>query len=247
MSEAAVIMAAGKGTRMNSDLPKVLHLAAGKPLVHWVVEACRTAGLQDIVVVVGYKEHLVRASLAEQGVRFVTQHEQKGTGHAAAQAAPALAGLEGRAFVLNGDCPLITAPVIEAMRAAHVAAAADATLLYVAPEQPLEYGRLIRKDNGEVVDVIEERDCTAEQKRIRELNAGFYVFNAPAVWTALASLSNSNQAGEYYITDVARFYGRDGKVVAVKAPDEMALGVNTPEQLRQVEATLLGRGLARSN
>jgi len=227
---------------MNSDLPKVLHQAAGYPLVHWVIEACRAAGVDDIVVVVGYRSELVREALAGYGVRFAEQAEQLGTGHAAAQAQEALAGLTGRVFCLNGDSPLVTGEVLNRMRAAHEAAQADLTLLYVAPETPLEYGRLIRAESGYVVDIVEERDCTPEQRAIRELNVGSYVFNAPDIWQALAALKNDNKAGEYYVTDVARYYGRgDGRVVAVEAPDDMALGVNTPEQLRRVEQILQAR------
>lgn len=245
MAQAAVILAAGKGTRMNSALPKVLHQAAGRPLVDWVIDACEAAGIDRIVVVVGYCEDLVREALAGRGVEFVTQREQLGTGHAAAMGRQVLDGFEGEVLVLNGDSPLITGEVLRDMVARHREAAADASLLYVVPAEPLEYGRLIFGPDGGVVDVVEERDCTPAQKAIRELNAGFYVFNAPAIWTVLDSLRNDNRAGEYYVTDVPRHYGaRGGRVIGVAAPAEMALGVNTPEQLQRVETTLLGRGAA---
>lgn len=242
MSEAAVVMAAGKGTRMKSDLPKVLHLAAGRPLVSWVIKACREAGIERIVVIVGYQEKLVRAAVACERVTCVTQAEQLGTGHAAAQAHDALADFEGRLFVLNGDAPLITGETLAALREQHVAQRADATLLTITPERPLAYGRVIHGPDGLVVDVVEERDCTDEQKALRELNAGFYVFNAPAVWDGLASLGNRNRAGEYYVTDMARYYGRGGgRVVAVEADETVAMGVNTPEQLAAVEDMLQRR------
>ncbi len=245
-TEAAVILAAGKGTRMHSDLPKVLHEAAGRPLVHWVVDACREAGIDDIVAVVGFREELVRESLADRGVRFVSQTEQLGTGHAAAQAGAALDGFTGNVFVLNGDSPLIEADALRRMRAEHRAAAADATVLYVVPRTSLEYGRLIRDADGFVIDVIEERDCSPDQKAIRELNVGFYLFNAPDIWSVLASLRNDNKAAEYYITDVPRHYGRSGgKVIAVEAPADMAMGVNTPEQLAEVSELLLARAAAK--
>ena len=230
---------------MGSDLPKVLHRAAGRTLVEWVIEACRRAGVERIVVVVGYREELVREALADRGVEFVTQAQQLGTGHAARMGQEPLAGFHGEVLVLNGDSPLITAEILQDMLAQHRAAAADASLLYVTPDEPLEYGRLIRAADGNVTEVIEERDCTPQQKAIRELNAGFYVFNAPAIWQVLESLGNDNLAAEYYVTDVPRHYGaRGGKVIGVAAPAEMALGVNTPEQLQRVEATLLGRGAA---
>ncbi|MCC7491221.1 MAG: NTP transferase domain-containing protein [Fimbriimonadaceae bacterium] len=244
MKQAAVILAAGKGTRMNSELPKVLHRAAGRPLVEWVVQACRGAGIDDVVLIVGYQEHLVREALAAQGVRFARQAEQQGTGHAAAQAREAVGEEPGLVFVLNGDSPLIDAAVLTAMRETHLRRQADATLLYVVPPQPLEYGRLIRKPDGDLSDVIEERDCTPEQRAIRELNAGFYLFNAPQIWQVLGELKNDNKAGEYYITDVPRHLARHGGVVVPQeAPAAMALGVNTPAQLAEVETILQRRGL----
>jgi len=243
LAQAAVILAAGKGTRMGSSLPKVLHQAAGRPLVDWVIDACEDAGIERIVVVVGYGADEVREALAGRPVEFVLQAEQLGTGHAAAMGRQVLDGFEGEVLVLNGDSPLITGAVLSDMVAKHRAAVADASLLYVVPSQPLEYGRLIFGPDGRVLDVVEERDCTPDQKAIRELNAGFYVFNAPAIWQVLESLRNDNRAGEYYVTDVPRQYGaRGGRVIGVAAPAEMALGVNTPEQLQRVEATLLGRG-----
>ncbi len=246
MKQAAVIMAAGRGTRMNSELPKVLHVAAGRPLVHWVVRACREAGIDDLVVVVGYRAELVRESLAGEGVRFATQTEQLGTGHAAAQAQSALADFEGLLYVLNGDCPLVDPAALVRLREDHVRRQAAASLLYVTPPQPLEYGRLVRQANGDLLDVVEERDCTPEQRQIRELNVGFYLFNAPQIWQVLGSLKNDNRAAEYYITDVPRHYAKQGgTVVPVPAPDAMALGVNTPEQLREVERQLLARDAAK--
>jgi bifunctional UDP-N-acetylglucosamine pyrophosphorylase/glucosamine-1-phosphate N-acetyltransferase/UDP-N-acetylglucosamine pyrophosphorylase len=128
------------------------------------------------------------------------------------------------------------------MREAHLAAQADMTLCSVVPREPWEYGRIIKDADGQVVDVVEERDCTPEQRAIRELNAGYYVFNRPQVWDVLDSLGNTNRAGEYYITDMARAYAtRGGKVIAVEAPEEVAVGVNTPEQLEQIEAVLSAR------
>ncbi|MBI2301898.1 MAG: NTP transferase domain-containing protein, partial [Armatimonadetes bacterium] len=199
MREAAVVMAAGKGTRMHSELPKVCHLAAGRPLVQWVVQACREAGIERIVVVVGYREELVREALAGQPVDYARQTEQLGTGHAAAQARSVLGELTGRLFVLNGDAPLISGEVLSQMRRQHAAAGADATLLSITPRQSLPYGRILRDPAGRIYDVVEEKDCTPEQQALRELNAGFYVFNAPEIWGVLAALPNTNRQGEYYV------------------------------------------------
>lgn len=242
MDEAAVIMAAGKGKRMHSDLPKVLHRAAGRPLVEWIVRACREAGIGRIVVVVGHGAEQVKAALADYPVEFALQAEQLGTGHAAAQARPLLDGFAGRLFVLNGDTPLLDAATLAAMRAALVDGV-KAALVSMIPAEPLEYGRVIRGDDGLVMDTIEERDCTPEQRALRELNAGFYAFWCPEIWQVLESLQCDNQAGEYYITDVARHYGRRGEpVVAVIAPEEVCLGVNTPAQLARAQGLLIARG-----
>ena len=242
MREAAVVMAAGKGTRMNSDLPKVCHAAAGKPLVQWAVEACRAGGIDEIIVIVGYRADLVRDALAGFEVAYATQQQQLGTGHAAMQARQVLGAAEARLFVVNGDMPLLDAATIRAMRQAHLAAAADMTLVSAVPSQPLEYGRVIHGPDGGVIDVIEERDCSPQQKALRELNLGFYVFNAPAVWPVFESLGNENKAGEYYITDMARAYARrGGRVTAVAVPEIVGSGVNTPEQLAWIDGLLRER------
>lgn len=243
MQQAAVIMAAGKGTRMKSDWPKVCHQAAGRPLVEWAVRACRDAGLERIVVVVGYKREMVEAALAGFDVEFAVQTEQLGTGHAALQAQRVLGDEPGEVYVLNGDMPLVRGEYLEQMRAAHRAQGADMTLASMVPQTPLEYGRVIHGPDGGVVNVIEERDCTPEQAAIRELNIGLYVFNRPRCWELLAGLGSTNAAGEYYITDMAGQYaGRGGRVIAVELPEEAGLGVNTVEQLAQAERLLLARG-----
>jgi bifunctional UDP-N-acetylglucosamine pyrophosphorylase/glucosamine-1-phosphate N-acetyltransferase len=242
MHEAAVIMAAGKGTRMQSELPKVCHRAADHQLVEWVVRACRDAGIERIVVVVGYGRELVRAALAGYDVEFAVQEEQLGTGHAAMQAHQVLGDEPGRMFVFNGDMPLLDVATIERLRTTHLAHDAEMTLASMVPAQPYEYGRVIHGADGYVVDIVEERDCTPAQRVLRELNVGMYVFNRPAVWRVFAELGNANKAGEYYITDMARHCAqRGGRVVAVEVDEETGLGVNTVEQLAHVEELLLAR------
>lgn len=245
MDEAAVILAAGRGTRMNSELPKVSHHAAGRPLVQWVVDACRAAGIERIVVIVGHRAEQVQQDLADYPVAYAEQTRQLGTGHAARQAQSALDGFSGRVFVLNGDMPLIDAGTLDRLRQAHDqarAAAGDApagALVTVVPEQSLPYGRVLRSADGNVVDIVEERDATDEQRALRELNAGFYAFDAPAIWEVLAGIDNVNQQAEYYLTDVPRLIAaRGGRVVAVEAPAEVGVGVNTPDQLAEVTALL---------
>jgi bifunctional UDP-N-acetylglucosamine pyrophosphorylase/glucosamine-1-phosphate N-acetyltransferase len=242
MREAAVIMAAGKGTRMRSELPKVCHVAAGKPLVRWVAEACVAAGIDTLVAVVGYRADVVIAALDGFGARFATQSEQLGTGHAALQARDVLGDEPWRLFVLNGDMPLIDAHTLNAMRETHVGQGAAMTLTSTVPARPLEYGRVIRDGQGRIQAIVEERDCTSEQAAVRELNVGFYVFDAPGVWPVLASLASNNKAGEYYITDMARSYASRGeKVVSVRVPEQVGSGVNTVEQLAWIEGLLTER------
>lgn len=244
MSQAAVIMAAGRGTRMKSDLPKVCHRAAGRSLVEWIVRAVLAAGIERIVVVVGWQAERVQQALADYPVEFALQAEQLGTGHAAMQAREALGDFAGRLLVLNGDTPLLDSATIIALRDA-LTDGVKAAAVTMTPAVPLEYGRILRDADGWVVDTVEERDCTPEQRAIRELNAGFYAFWAPEIWSVLGSLGSDNQAGEYYITDVARYYGRRGERVAgVRADETVCLGVNTPEQLARAEALLLERGEA---
>jgi len=243
MTETAVVMAAGKGTRMKSDLPKVCHVAAGKPLVRWVVDACRAAGIERVVAIVGYQQEKVREALDGQGVEYAVQQQQLGTGHAALQARSVLGESATRLFVLNGDAPLIDAATLGAMRDRHVADGAAMTLTSTVPAKPLEYGRVIRGADGFVLDIVEERDCTPEQAAIRDLNVGFYVFEAPGVWPVLESLGSTNAAGEYYITDMARAYSRQGgRVTAVQVPEVVGCGVNTPEQLAHIDGLLRSRG-----
>lgn len=239
MQEAAAIMAAGKGTRMGTDLPKVAHVAAGKTLVRWAVEACQAAGIERIVVIVGYREEVVRAELADLPVEFAVQAEQKGTGHAALQARQVLGDTPGRLFVLNGDMPFIDGATLSALRAEHERSGADMVLTTVMPAAPLEYGRVIRDADGAVQGIIEERDCTPEQAAVRELNIGFYVFETPGIWSVLEGLSTANAQGEMYITDTAAAYARaGGRVAAVQVPERIGLGVNTTEQLAAMDALL---------
>lgn len=257
---SAVIMAAGKGTRMNSDLPKVMHPVCGRPMVHWVVDAALEAGASPVVLIVGHGAEIVRdgfrtygpprgtpASRAAPQIEFVLQEPQLGTGHAVDQARPLFSsGRLGReTLVLGGDGPLIRAATLHALLSAHRASGAAATLATSIIPDPSGYGRVLRRTDGSLDRIVEERDATPAIRALREVNPSYYCFDTASLFDALTRVTNTNAAREYYITDVFTLLGKDGKLVAVvdAVPPEDVLSINTPAQLAEVEG-LLGARLA---
>jgi len=241
---AAILLAAGKGTRMGSDLAKVLHPVAGRPMLHWVIEACRAVGASPIVVVVGYQADKVKAAFADQpDVVFVLQSEQLGTGHAAKMAQPALADFAGDAFVLNGDGPLIRPDTLAALLDTHRDQHADGTLATSRLDDPTGYGRIIRDADGQLDHIVEQKDASPEQLAVHEVNPNYLCYRAPALFDALSRLSSDNAQGEYYLTDVPRLVREQGGRIAIvdAVPPEDVLGINNPDQLAQVDAILRRR------
>jgi len=245
---AAVILAAGKGTRMNSDLPKVMHPAFGRPLVEWVVLACREAGVGRIVLVVGHGAEVVRAHFAGQrDIEFVVQSPQLGTGHAVDQSRPLLAAEPARELlVLCGDGPLIRASTLRALLTAHRSAGAAATLATSVIDEPTGYGRIERDAHGHFLRIVEQKDATPAQLAIREVNPSYYCFTAGDLFRTLARVDNKNANGEYYITDTFGLLRDEGRTVAVvdAVPASDVLSVNTPAQLAEVAAILESRTAA---
>ncbi|RMH26494.1 MAG: glycosyl transferase family 2 [Planctomycetota bacterium] len=243
-SLVAIILAAGKGTRMNSDLPKVAHEAAGRPMVEWVARACAEAGCARILVVVGHGQGLIREILAGvTGVEFVEQREQLGTGHAVQQCRPALDGFTGDVIVLAGDGPLVRGGSLRRLVERHRAAGASATLATAEIDDPSGYGRILRDNAGAFLGVVEEKNATDAQRAIREVNPSVYCFNAPSLFDALARVERNPVSGEFYLTDAPALIARAGGAIDAArslAPDE-ALSVNTPEQLARVDAILRAR------
>jgi bifunctional UDP-N-acetylglucosamine pyrophosphorylase/glucosamine-1-phosphate N-acetyltransferase len=241
----AIILAAGKGTRMGGDLPKVVHEVAGKPMVHWVVQACKQAGVSRCVVVVGYKGDLVRQALAgETGVEFVEQTEQLGTGHAARMAEPLFTNAGNvDVFVLAGDGPLIRPQTLTALLQLHRERKAGATLATAILDDPTGYGRVMRDARGGFEAIIEQKDANSDQLAIREVNPSYYCFVAGDLFASLARVRNDNKQNEYYLTDVPAMLKRQGKPVCVidAVPAEDVLSINTPDQLAQVDAILRQR------
>ncbi|PYV50471.1 MAG: UDP-N-acetylglucosamine diphosphorylase/glucosamine-1-phosphate N-acetyltransferase [Acidobacteria bacterium] len=229
---AIAIMAAGKGTRLKSKHPKVLHEVGGKPLLaHVIAAAEQVVPPRDIWVIVGHEAEKVRESVQQTGVQFVLQEPQRGTGHALMCAAPALAKYE-QVIVLSGDAPLITAETIAALRDFHLQKKAGMTILSARLEDPTGYGRVIR-DGGDVKMVVEEKSATPAQKKIREINSGFYAFSAKALLGNIERLKTDNPHGEYYLTDMAAALRKAKQRVAVvqtSNPSEI-LGSNTRAEL----------------
>lgn len=229
----AVILAAGQGTRMRSDLPKVLHPVDGRPMIGHCVEAARAAGADRLALVVGYGREQVQDALRDPGVEFVVQEEQRGTGHAVMQARSLIEAFDGNVVVLYGDMPMLTAGTIRRVVDHRDATGAVAVLLTIELENPPDFGRIVRDGDGRVVAVVEVKDATAEQLAVREVNVGAYCFDAAALVGALDRLRSENAQGEYYLTDVVGILAGDGARVETVATDQVeeTLGVNDPEHL----------------
>lgn len=245
MALAVVILAAGQGTRMKSALPKVLHEAAGRPLLEHVLRAVAPLNPEHTVVVIGHGAEAVRARFSGAPVVFVEQREQLGTGHALLQAGPALAGFDGAVMVLNGDGPLLRTETLAALLEAHQTGT-GITLLTCRVSDPRGLGRIVRGEDGSVQRIVEEKDATEAEKQLSEINPGIYLFDSD-VFRYAGTLSNDNAAGEYYITDLVALYREAGKrVTAVVVADETeVLGVNDRQHLAQVDRLLRDRIRAR--
>ncbi|MCE9618701.1 MAG: NTP transferase domain-containing protein [Planctomycetes bacterium] len=244
---SAIILAAGKGTRMNSDLPKVMHPVAGQPMVKWVVRSAREAGAKEIVLVVGHRAEVVEAAFSHDNppCHFVTQSPQLGTGHAVDQARSVFEkGLLGEhVLVLCGDGPLIRGETLEKLWQRHRSEGAAASLATSILKDATGYGRIERDAAGKFRRIVEEKDATAEQKKILEVNPSYYLFNTKELFAALKSVTNANASGEYYITDVFELLLKRGLHIAVMnaVPVEEVLSINTPAQLAEVDGILRGR------
>jgi bifunctional UDP-N-acetylglucosamine pyrophosphorylase/glucosamine-1-phosphate N-acetyltransferase len=231
-------MAAGKGTRLKSQLPKVLHEVGGKPLLaHVIAAATRVVPANDVFAIIGHEAGRVRAALASTGVNFVLQSEQRGTGHTLMVAQPVLSAYD-HVIVLSGDAPQITPQTIARLLNFHLDQQAAMTLLSADLDHPTGYGRIIRKSGRtEVQAIVEEKSASPAQKKIHEINAGFYVFAVPQLFSHIANLSTANPHAEYYLTDMAEVLRQTRhRVVVCKTenPGEV-LGVNTRAELSFID------------
>ena len=244
MSEAAVqalILAAGKGTRMKSARAKVLHPALGVPMLEHVVRAVTAAGARPVTVVVGHQAEAVEEAFAGRGLRFVRQEPPRGTGHAVQSAREVFGSHPERTLlVVNGDLPLLRPETLTALLATHRRGGSAATLLTVELDDPGAYGRVLRDAAGGVRAIVEAKDATAEEARVREINAGLYAFEVAPLLEVLGKLQPQNAQGEYYLTDVVGLLRAAGKTVsAVKVDDPAeALGVNSIAELAETARLL---------
>lgn len=241
----AIILAAGQGRRMGGDSPKVVYPVAGRPMIWWVVKACKQVGVSRCLIVVGYRGDEVRAALeGQQDCVFVEQNEQLGTGHATSMAQPCF---EGRpttdVFVLAGDGPLIRPQTLARLLEAHRTTDACATLATAILDNPAGYGRVLRGEQGSFLKIVEQKDATAQQLQVREINPSYYCFRSDHLFDALSHVSNTNAQGEYYLTDVPELIQRSGHNVTVvdAVPPRDVKGVNDMKQLAEVDEILRAR------
>ncbi len=237
---AALVLAAGMGKRMNSDLAKVLHPMAGRSLLEHVLEALELLGVGRMVVVIGHQRERVQAVFAgREGLEWAVQAEQRGTGHACMMAESALGEFGGTLLVVCGDTPLLTARTLHALLETHAVSGAAVTVLSMRLPDPKGYGRIVRDRDGVGIErIVEEKDASPEQKQLDEVNSGIYAFSYPALTGVLSRLTADNSQGEFYLTDtVSLLQGRGAKAAVVCADDHQELmGINTPEQLAEAEA-----------
>ena len=228
----AVILAAGKGTRMKSDLPKVVHTIEGKCLVDYAIDAAEGAGATDICLVVGYKHEVVENSISHKNVKFALQEEQLGTGHAVKCARDFL-GDEGQTLILFGDTPLITAETLKRLAEHHKKNDNTVTVLSAMIDDPTGYGRIIRDAEGKFVKSVEHKDASPEELASHEINSGMYIFDTKELKEALDKLTPNNAQGEYYLPDTLEIIKNKGLKVdafALENPEDIT-GVNDQEQL----------------
>ena len=237
----AVVLAAGKGTRMKSDLPKVLCEANGRPLIDWVLDALEAAGVQQFLVVVGYEADRVKKALQDRdGVKFVLQDQQLGTGHAVKVCEDHLEGHEGPVLIVAGDSPMIQPESIRSLLDGFETEALDCLLGTLLKDNPQGLGRIVRDKAGRFEGIVEEKDATDEQRAINEVNMSTYLFRPEHLLWALGQLKNNNRQGEFYLTDCPAILlgaGRKIDALPVLKPCE-ALSVNTVDELAEVEIAL---------
>jgi len=240
---AALVLAAGKGTRMYSDLAKVLHPIYGRPMLSYVLGAIEELRLGRVLVAVGHQAESIQEIFAEAPVEWVLQAEQLGTGHAVLCALPHLGDFAGPVLICCGDTPLLSSKTLRSFISGHVNGDAALSVLSMVLEQPRGYGRIIRNSQGVVSEIVEERDASEQQRNIREVNTGIYCANADLLRTLIPQLKNDNAQGEYYLTDLVEKAVEAGwkvQSIAASNPKEFQ-GVNSKEELAMAERVIAQR------
>ncbi|RYX84754.1 UDP-N-acetylglucosamine pyrophosphorylase [bacterium] len=241
MNLAVLVLAAGKGTRMESDLPKVLHPLRGRPLVAHVLDAALTLDPTRLICIVGHRAELVESEVqrSHASVEFVNQGEMLGTGHAVSQTKAALENFDGEVLVTCGDAPLLTSETLADLVARRRQDDAAAAMLVGRIDEPGRYGRVIMAEGGEVEKIVEWKDASEEERAVQTVNAGTYVFRSKDLWKQLARVTNDNASGEYYLTDVIGLLRQDGeKVVGILVSEREMTGINTRAELAELERQL---------
>ena len=240
----AVIIAAGKSTRMKSDRPKVMHEVCGRPMLAYVLDACRDAEIRETVVVVGFgKEEVIAAYSGQPGISFVEQNEQKGTGHAVSMCADAFKGFDGDCVVIAGDMPMIRSQTLRDLVGGHRGSGSVASIATTVLDDPTGYGRIVRNAAGEFERIVEHRDTTAGQLKICEVNPSYYCFDARTLFASLPKVKTNNAKGEYYLTDVLAVLKSEGKSIraCTSVPAIDATGINSRADLADVSRLMQKR------
>lgn len=243
---AAIILAAGKGKRMKSDLPKVLHKVLGRPMVEYLLDTVIPLSFNRIVLVVGHQAELVKRTLGKYRgqIDFVLQEKQLGTGHAVLVSEPAMKGFPGDILVMLGDVPFLSVATIQRLVAVHRQEKAAGTVLSAILPDPTGYGRIIRVGTSNRIErIVEDRDASEQEKKIKEINTGMFCFDSRLIFIALSEITADNSQREYYLTDVMEILRRQGHTTAVCLTDDSneALGINSAEQLADLENRLAKR------
>ncbi len=240
---AVVILAAGKGVRMRSDLPKVFHEVLGEPMLTYVLETVKKLAPQNTYLVIGHKRDLITDYYKDWDLKFVVQEEQLGTGHAVMQVKPHLEDFSGTVLVLAGDVPLLSEKTLKKLIDFHLGQKAAATDLTAELKDAGNYGRIVRNKKGEIEKIVEKKDASPEELKIKEINTGTFCFDKDALFAALAEVRSDNAQQEYYLTDTLEILRKKGlPVYAFRAEDPSeTLGINTKEELVAVEKVLLSR------